>query len=62
MGEAEITGAATMRERPLNFLDPRPGTPFAALEPLDSREALLTIAASRLALPAPCCASPAGAS
>lgn len=38
-------------EVPLNFLDPRPGTPFAALEPLDSREALLTIAAFRLALP-----------
>jgi len=38
-------------EVPLNFLDPRPGTPFATLEPLDSREALLTIAAFRLALP-----------
>src|ERR1035437_6495296 len=38
-------------EVPLNFLDPRPGTPFAALEPLDSREALLTIAAFRFELP-----------
>jgi biotin synthase len=38
-------------EVPLNFLDPRPGTPFAGLEPLPSREALLTIAAFRLALP-----------
>jgi biotin synthase len=51
-----------MRERPLNFLDPRPGTPFAVLEPLESHQALLTIAASGLALPVPCCASPAGAS
>ncbi|MEO8968368.1 MAG: biotin synthase BioB [Solirubrobacteraceae bacterium] len=38
-------------EVPLNFLDPRPGTPFAAREPLDTREALLAIAAFRLALP-----------
>jgi biotin synthase len=44
-------GALGPDEVPLNFLDPRPGTPFAALEPLDSREALLTIAAFRLALP-----------
>jgi biotin synthase len=38
-------------EVPLNFLDPRPGTPFAELEPLPSLEALRTIAAFRLALP-----------
>jgi biotin synthase len=38
-------------EVPLNFLDPRPGTPFADREPLDAREALLAIAAFRLALP-----------
>ena len=38
-------------EVPLNFLDPRPGTPFADLLPVGSREALLTIAAFRLALP-----------
>jgi biotin synthase len=38
-------------EVPLNFLDPRPGTPFEDLDTLDAREALLTIAAFRLALP-----------
>ncbi|HEX4790127.1 MAG TPA: biotin synthase BioB [Actinospica sp.] len=38
-------------EVPLNFLNPRPGTPFGDREPLDSREALRTIAAFRLALP-----------
>ena len=38
-------------EVPLNFLDPRPGTPFAGLEPLDSADALRAVAAFRLALP-----------
>ena len=38
-------------EVPLNFLDPRPGTPLADLPLTDPREALLTIAAFRLALP-----------
>jgi biotin synthase len=38
-------------EVPLNFLDPRPGTPFANLPVLDSLDALRTIAAFRLALP-----------
>jgi len=38
-------------EVPLNFLDPRPGTPFADLPQLRTTEALLTIAAFRLALP-----------
>jgi len=38
-------------EVPLNFLNPRPGTPFADLPVLDGRAALLTIAAFRLALP-----------
>ncbi len=38
-------------EVPLNFLDPRPGTPFSDLEPTDSAAALKTIAAFRLALP-----------
>jgi biotin synthase len=38
-------------EVPLNFLDPRPGTPFGELEPLNAREALLTVAAFRLAVP-----------
>jgi biotin synthase len=38
-------------EVPLNFLDPRPGTPFAGLEPVSSTDALRTIAAFRLALP-----------
>ncbi|HEX4727804.1 MAG TPA: hypothetical protein VH298_08400, partial [Jatrophihabitans sp.] len=34
-----------------NFLNPRPGTPFANLPVLDGRDALRTIAAFRLALP-----------
>jgi biotin synthase len=38
-------------EVPLNFLDPRPGTPFAELAPLDAGQALRAIAAFRLALP-----------
>jgi biotin synthase len=38
-------------EVPLNFLDPRPGTPFAGLAPTSAKEALRTIAAFRLALP-----------
>jgi biotin synthase len=38
-------------EVPLNFLDPRPGTPFAHLTPPDAREALRAIAAFRLAMP-----------
>lgn len=38
-------------EVPLNFLNPRPGTPFGDLEPMESADALRTIAAFRLALP-----------
>ncbi len=38
-------------EVPLNFLDPRPGTPFADYELLDAADALRAIAAFRLALP-----------
>ncbi len=38
-------------EVPLNFLNPRPGTPFADLPVVDGREALRTIATFRLALP-----------
>ena len=38
-------------EVPLNFLDPRPGTPFAELEQLEARDALRAVAAFRLALP-----------
>jgi len=38
-------------EVPLNFLNPRPGTPFGELPVLSSRDALRTIAAFRLALP-----------
>jgi biotin synthase len=36
---------------PLNFLDPRPGTPFGALDVLPAADALRAIAAFRLALP-----------
>jgi biotin synthase len=38
-------------EVPMNFLDPRPGTPLAHLTSTDSSDALRTIAAFRLALP-----------
>ena len=38
-------------EVPMNFLDPRPGTPFADLELTETADALRTIAAFRLALP-----------
>jgi biotin synthase len=38
-------------EVPLNFLDPRPGTPFADLPVLGTLDALRAIAAFRLALP-----------
>ncbi len=38
-------------EVPLNFLNPRPGTPFGDLPQLSADEALRTIAAFRLALP-----------
>jgi biotin synthase len=38
-------------EVPLNFLNPRPGTPFGDQEPLGGADALRTVAAFRLALP-----------
>ncbi|HEX2895735.1 MAG TPA: biotin synthase BioB [Marmoricola sp.] len=38
-------------EVPLNFLNPRPGTPFGDLPLMEASEALRTIAAFRLALP-----------
>ena len=38
-------------EVPLNFLNPRPGTPFGDLPLMDSKDALRTIAAFLLALP-----------
>ena len=39
-------------EVPLNFLNPRPGTPLAEQAVLDGRDALRTVAAFRLAMPA----------
>jgi biotin synthase len=38
-------------EVPLNFLNPRPGTPFGDLPLMESQDALRTIAAFRLAMP-----------
>ncbi len=38
-------------EVPMNFLNPRPGTPFAGYPLVEGRQALRTIAAFRLALP-----------
>lgn len=38
-------------EVPLNFLNPRPGTPFGDLDVLPAGEALKSVAAFRLALP-----------
>jgi biotin synthase len=43
--------AVDPHEVPLNFLDPRPGTPFADLEPPSAGDALRAIVAFRLALP-----------
>ncbi|MBE3205219.1 MULTISPECIES: biotin synthase BioB [Parafrankia] len=51
---AELAAQLAMLEPdevPLNFLNPRPGTPFGDLPPVDARDALRTIAAFRLALP-----------
>ena len=44
-------GAIAPDEVPLNFLDPRPGTPFSDLPVPDTQDALRVIAAFRLALP-----------
>ena len=44
-------GELEPHEVPLNFLNPRPGTPFGDLEPMPAADALRTIAAFRLALP-----------
>ncbi|WP_071606466.1 biotin synthase BioB [Luteipulveratus halotolerans] len=44
-------GRLEPHEVPLNFLNPRPGTPFGDLEPMSADDALRTIAAFRLALP-----------
>jgi biotin synthase len=44
-------GELEPHEVPLNFLNPRPGTPFGDLPVMDTRDALRTIAAFRLALP-----------
>jgi biotin synthase len=41
----------TPDEVPLNFLNPRPGTPFGDLELMPGPDALRTVAAFRLALP-----------
>lgn len=38
-------------EVPMNFLDPRPGTPFAGRDPMAPQDALRAIGAFRLALP-----------
>jgi biotin synthase len=44
-------GELEPHEVPLNFLNPRPGTPFGELEIMSTNDALRTIAAFRLALP-----------
>src|SRR3954452_25163815 len=44
-------GALEPHEVPLNFLNPRPGTPFGDLPLMDPQDALRTIAAFRLAMP-----------
>ena len=46
-----IVSALDPDEVPLNFLDPRPGTPFGELSPMSAPEALKAIATFRLALP-----------
>jgi biotin synthase len=47
---AQLAGLAP-DEVPLNFLNPRPGTPFGDLEPMSAADALRTVAAFRLSLP-----------
>ncbi len=44
-------GELEPHEVPLNFLNPRPGTPFGDLPVMESGDALRTIAAFRLAMP-----------
>ncbi|TFI45167.1 biotin synthase BioB [Rhodococcus sp. 1R11] len=44
-------GALEPNEVPLNFLNPRPGTPFGDLDVLPASDALRAVAAFRLALP-----------
>ena len=44
-------GSLEPHEVPLNFLNPRPGTPFGDLPLMNSKDALRTIAAFRLAMP-----------
>ena len=44
-------GSLEPHEVPLNFLNPRPGTPFGDLPVMDAQDALRTIAAFRLAMP-----------
>ena len=48
---ADQLGELQPDEVPLNFLNPRPGTPFGDLPVMGSKDALRTIAAFRLALP-----------
>ncbi len=51
---AEFAGqlaALTPDEVPLNFLNPRPGTPFGDQEPMAGPDALRAVAAFRLAMP-----------
>lgn len=48
---AQDLAALQPDEVPVNFLDPRPGTPFAGKEPMQARDALRAIGAFRLALP-----------
>jgi biotin synthase len=51
---AEFAGqlaSLTPDEVPLNFLNPRPGTPFGDLEPVVARDGLRAVAAFRLAMP-----------
>ena len=48
---AQDLAALNPTEVPMNFLDPRPGTPFAGREPMPARDALRAIGAFRLALP-----------
>ncbi|WP_018117908.1 biotin synthase BioB [Corynebacterium mastitidis] len=48
---AEQLAEVEPAEVPMNFLDPRPGTPFAHYPVMDSRDALRAVGAFRLAMP-----------
>ena len=59
-GEFAVELAALVPDEvPLNFLNPRPGTPFGDRTPMSAVDALRAVATFRLVCPERSCASPA---